>query len=171
MLNPLTRLPRQSCFNWKENGKDWGEAFPLCKDGCKQSPIDLPGCVPKISEHLTIKMKNYTDLPRGAFITKGFGWLGGDLQIGEMELTLPDTNVRTFTPLNFHFHSPSDHTFNGKHFDLEMHIVHVDKHTKELGAVLAIMFDMEKGGSEENPFLATLNLPSAVDQDKIVIVD
>ena len=90
MPTPLSRLPIQSCFNWKENGKDWGVAFPLCKDGCKQSPIDLPGCVPKISNYLKIKMKNYVDLPKGAFIQKGFGWLGADVNSVEMELTLPD---------------------------------------------------------------------------------
>jgi hypothetical protein len=37
-------------------------------------------------------------------------------------LTLPDG---TFLPLNqFHFHSPSEHTFNGMHYPLEMHMVH-----------------------------------------------
>jgi carbonic anhydrase len=35
--------PRQLAFNWEKNGQDWGEneKFPLCKDGCKQSPIDI----------------------------------------------------------------------------------------------------------------------------------
>jgi hypothetical protein len=35
-------------------------------------------------------MKNYVDLPKGAFIQKGFGWLGADVHSGEMELTFPD---------------------------------------------------------------------------------
>jgi hypothetical protein len=31
----------------------------------------------------------------------------------------------TFVPLNqFHFHSPSEHTINGVHYPLEMHMVH-----------------------------------------------
>ncbi len=31
----------------------------------------------------------------------------------------------TFLPLNqFHFHSPSEHTVNGMHYPLEMHMVH-----------------------------------------------
>lgn len=30
-------------FNWDKNGQDWCELekFPLCKDGCKQSPINV----------------------------------------------------------------------------------------------------------------------------------
>mgnify|MGYP001571981960 CR=1 FL=1 len=35
-------------------------------------------------------------------------------------------NMEIFSLLQFHFHSPSDHTFNGKNYDLEMHIVHKD---------------------------------------------
>jgi carbonic anhydrase len=31
----------------------------------------------------------------------------------------------TFVPLNqFHFHTPSEHTINGVHYPLEMHMVH-----------------------------------------------
>ena len=43
------RVPRPSCFNWAHNGDDWGKDFPTCKDGCKQSPIDLPGKAPILS--------------------------------------------------------------------------------------------------------------------------
>lgn len=32
-----------------------------------------------------------------------------------------------YTLLQFHFHTPSEHTVNGKHFDMEMHMVHKDK--------------------------------------------
>ena len=70
-----------------------------------------------------------------------------------MEVTFPDGNTINSVPLNFHFHAPSDHTFYGRHFDLEMHIVHVEKHTRALGAVLGIMFDVERGGDETNPFI------------------
>ena len=59
--------------------------------------------------------------------------------------------------LQFHFHSPSEHTFDGKHYELELHIVHKKKDKEEL-AVLAIYFDREEGGSSENAFLSSLNL-------------
>ena len=43
---------------------------------------------------------------------------------GEFQLTFPDGSMSLFEPLQLHFHSPSEHTVEGKHHDLEMHIVH-----------------------------------------------
>ena len=88
-----------------------------------------------------------------------------------MDVTFPDESTKTYIPQNIHFHAPSDHTLNGYHFDLEMHIVHIEKHTRQLGAVVAIMFDREKGGTKTNPFLKTLSPEFMNDSDKIVIVD
>lgn len=49
-----------------------------------------------------------------------------------------------------------------------MHIVHVNKATRQLGTVIGILFDKEKGGS--SPFLETLAVESATNLDKISIV-
>ena len=67
-----------------------------------------------------------------------------------------DVPYLEFEPIQFHFHSGvmhsnpanmgSEHTYNGKHFDLELHIVHFNKNkTKEsqdflLAAVIGVMF-------------------------------
>lgn len=52
-------------------------------------------------------------------------------------------------------HAPSEHTFDGEHYDLELHIVH--KHVRENKfAVLAVFFDVEKGGSTTNDFISSL---------------
>ena len=72
-------------------------------------------------------------------------------------------------PSNIHFHSPSEHTLNGKQYDVEMHIVHVNKATRQLGTVIAILFDKVKGGS--NPFLETLAVEFATNLEKISIID
>ena len=45
-----------------------------------------------------------------------------------------------FAFAQFHFHSPSEHTINGVHYDLEMHMVHTYL-DGSLGAVIGIMFD------------------------------
>jgi carbonic anhydrase len=52
----------------------------------------------------------------------------------------------------FHFHSPSEHTFNGEHYDLELHIVSKD-FSDDLLSVTAIFFDTVAGGSEASVFL------------------
>ena len=45
----------------------------------------------------------------------------------------------------FHFHAPSEHTIHGKHFALEMHLVHKDDAGRI--AVVALMF--EEGDANE----------------------
>ena len=52
-------------------------------------------------------------------------------------------------------HAPSEHTFDGEHYDLEVHVVHTSPHLNGL-AVIGIMFDMEKGGDSSNPFINSL---------------
>lgn len=74
---------------------------------------------------------------------------------------------KLFDMLQFHFHSPSEHTFDGRHYDLEMHVVHKRHGVKEGGAVLAIFFDRLKGGDEFNPFIDSLNLTKDLKHKKI----
>lgn len=53
----------------------------------------------------------------------------------------------TFEAAQFHFHSPSEHTFDGKYHDLEMHTVHLDKVEGAdhgfMAAALGIMFSVD----------------------------
>lgn len=69
-------------------------------------------------------------------------------------LKLKDETEKTkqFTPLQLHFHAPSEHTFNGKHFDLEMHIVNANSDKSQL-SVIGILFDVEHGGNQSNWFI------------------
>ena len=56
-------------------------------------------------------------------------------------------------PIQFHFHSPSEHTINGERFALELHLVHVDAETQEPAAVLGILFKVAEDPNYENYFL------------------
>ncbi len=56
-----------------------------------------------------------------------------------------------------HIHSPSEHTYNRKQRDLELHIVHRSIDGSEL-AVLSINFDIVKGGNLKNEFIESLRL-------------
>jgi carbonic anhydrase len=66
-----------------------------------------------------------------------------------------DRTTTVFHPLQFHFHAPSEHTFDGKHYDLELHIYHIDI-TKKHKSVLAVYFDVEMGGDKVNPFITSV---------------
>lgn len=67
-----------------------------------------------------------------------------------------DGNNLQFTALQFHFHSPSEHTINGVHYDLETHIVHKLTDNSTGGrylAVLGLLFQVEDTLTTPNPFL------------------
>lgn len=63
--------------------------------------------------------------------------------------------LETFQILQFHIHSPSEHTFDGKSYDVEVHFVHKSYNENKL-AVLAVFFDREDGGDQTNEFIASL---------------
>ena len=43
---------------------------------------------------------------------------------GSLELTLWDGQTMKYGPMQMHFHMPSEHTIDGKRYDMEMHLVH-----------------------------------------------
>ena len=51
-----------------------------------------------------------------------------------------------------HVHSPSEHTFNGKNYDLELHLVHQAYNDTTLG-VVSISFDASQ--DKYNSFVAS----------------
>lgn len=75
---------------------------------------------------------------------------------------------KTYNPLQFHFHAPSEHTINGKTYDLELHIVHGIQNSTSQLAVLGIFFDLAAGGSSENEFITSLfdNSSTSIDNGK-----
>ncbi|MCP4688107.1 MAG: hypothetical protein GY859_08660, partial [Desulfobacterales bacterium] len=64
--------------------------------------------------------------------------------------------------LQFHFHSPSENTWRGSPFAMEVHLVHKD----DQGRLAVVGVFMERG--RENPFIQTLwnNLPAGVGHEK-----
>ena len=65
-----------------------------------------------------------------------------------------------------HIHAPSEHTFDGEHRDLELHLVHKNYEDGSL-AVMAVYFDEHEGGNIENPFIDALEL----DEENPVVED
>jgi carbonic anhydrase len=90
-------------------------------------------------------------------INKKFHTLEMSVENGELEVTFDDGDTAVFVPLQLHFHSPSEHTIDGRHYDLEMHIVHKYKDSGNLGAVVGVFFDTIDGGPKENQFIAEIS--------------
>ena len=54
-----------------------------------------------------------------------------------------DDELVGYTFLSFHFHSPSEHTFNTYHYDAEAHFVFVNKEFPDELLYLAVLFDTD----------------------------
>ena len=156
-------------YDYKQNGADWGdlEGYGLCKTGKEQSPIDLNVDV-DVSDTMKIVGYNYENYVASApYTSKNRAWTNNYLgsNRAELETTLDDGTVKSWEPLQFHFHAPSEHSVDGKLYDAEVHVVHYVKGTNgvdadgnstmELGSVVGVFFDREAGGNEENPFLTS----------------
>ena len=79
---------------------------------------------------------------------------------------MPQREHDSFTarPVQVHLHSPSEHTIDGEHYDVELHFVnaYMDNDGDTKYAVLTQMFDVEEGGDEENDIIkAALDLFAA----------
>lgn len=89
---------------------------------------------------------------------------------------MPQREHDSFTarPAQVHLHSPSEHTIDGEHYDVELHFVnaYMDQDGDTKYAVLTQMFDVEEGGDEENDIIqAALDLFDAGDANTDVTID
>ncbi len=135
--------------HWSYEGdggpRHWGtisKMFTMCAQGKEQSPIDITGA--SDSPNLPSLEFNYKTTPlkiknNGHTVQLDYQE-GSHLKIGD----------QTYQLLQFHFHSPSEHTLNGKSFDMELHLVHRNK----LGQLAVVGVFMNKGA--ENPFINSL---------------
>ena len=147
-INTRLVAPPSDATHWTYEGEKgpqfWGKLdpdFSLCADGHSQSPIDIaktaPVSLPKLRakfspanlrivhhEHLADEINN-----------------GHTIQVNYSEgdtMTIGDTNYEL---IQFHFHAPSEHTVQGKHYPMEMHFVH----KSPSGALAVIGVFIEKG--------------------------
>jgi carbonic anhydrase len=128
-----------------EKWGELGEANLVCVNGNEQSPINL--------EHsLVIEDTDYEghqiDYEPTTFALQNNGYtVQADATIETSRIVVEGEEYKL---AQFHFHTPSEHQFNGKHFDMELHLVHKNKNDE-----LAVIGLMIKAG-EENEILAPL---------------
>ena len=136
--------------HWSYEGKDgpehWGDLSPdflMCSEGWNQSPINLVDDVHADLPELVFEYysSNLNEINNGHTIMQ-------NIKPGSV-LRIPGRDM-SFELKQFHFHSPSEHTIDGKSFAMEIHFVHADK-DGELG-VVAVMIDE----GEAHPVLSML---------------
>lgn len=143
----------ESEFNYdmdsKQGPRHWGDIHPewsTCRTGEMQSPIDLLNERVKVMPRLgrlkrVYKPANATLVNRGHDIELRWEDDAGYIVINGTKYYLKQC----------HWHSPSEHTLDGKRFHVEIHLVHQSK-TNGV-AVLGIMYKIGRRDS----FLSMLN--------------
>lgn len=114
------------------------EHYEMCGSGQAQSPIDLT-------------TSNLADLQNIAF---AYGETavnilnnGHTIQVDQIQGSQITIGTDTYQLAQFHFHAPSEHTINGQHFPIEMHLVH-----KNAAGDLAVVGVLIAEGSENSGF-------------------
>lgn len=124
--------------HWSYQGANgpshWAELddhFKECKQGHAQSPIQIKTSKVRMADLPDLKL-NYKDSP-AEVVNNGH----------TIQVNLSDAGQATFASgtyklVQFHFHTPSEEVFNGKHYPLVAHLVHKDAEGHL--AVLAVLF-------------------------------
>lgn len=144
-----------------EHGPDhWGmmsKDYAACSEGKQQSPINITATE---SADLADIVFNYKTselhvLNNGHTVQVNYD-SGSSITIDGVQYNL----------IQFHFHTPSEHTINGKSFGNELHLVH--KNDKGELAVVGVLIEEGK----ENPAFKAIwsNLPKKANEKKDVKV-
>ncbi|PRQ44863.1 putative carbonic anhydrase [Rosa chinensis] len=128
--------------------KKWGQIDPhwkVCDNGEMQSPIDLLDGRVQVFPNLGKLKRDYKQAPatiknRGHDITVRWKEDAGKININGTDYNL----------LQCHWHSPSEHTFNGSRYALELHVIHTSSTGKI--AVIGIVYKYGR----PDPFLSKL---------------
>lgn len=145
--------PAEWGYTGERSPDHWAElspAYAACASGKYQSPIDIPSSSP--AKAASWKVAYGTTSLRIAHHEHVHDIIdnGHTIQVTVEEGGTLTTERGAYDLAQFHFHTPSENTVDGKHFPMEMHMVHQSKSGKF--AVLAIFF--EEGAA--NPRLEQL---------------
>ncbi|PIN06525.1 Carbonic anhydrase [Handroanthus impetiginosus] len=147
-----TEAEDESPFTYDRKSKrgpgNWGNLNPtwkVCGNGRFQSPIDLADDRVVVSSKLGILRRAYKPAP--AIIRNR----GHDIMVAwEGDAGVVRINGTEYKLLQCHWHTPAEHTFDGKSFKMEIHIVHKNSHGQI--AVIGILYKLGR----PDPFLAKL---------------
>ena len=104
-------------YSGAEGAASWAKLSPefsAC-GGKNQSPINLTGFI-----EADLAPISFSYQPGGQEILNN----GHTVQVNYAEGSSITVDGVPFVLKQFHFHAPSEHTIDGKHYDVEMHIVH-----------------------------------------------
>ena len=129
-----------------DNGPEhWGDAFPVCGKGKKQSPLNIVGPFEKSKDTLNV---DYKEGPLKMFNN------GHTIQVNIEPGSTLTIGKETFDLLQFHFHRPSEEQVEGKNASMVAHFVHKSKEGKL--AVIGVLLNEGKDSAAIKTLWANL---------------
>ena len=180
---PIILIPQQSPYcnadwNYNNKGNDWE---CICKEGKEQSPIDLDksGVIESdIAPLFTFNSLNVEDKlsVTGQVLEKKylqFEYQGNALKIFAKNFAKITTmNGAVFEGQEIAFHTPAEHTINGKKFDMEMEITYCVKSVGDIDKLVVLSFLFKKKPRVFNAFhddLIEFGLPNSVNTKTVIM--
>jgi len=123
-------------YTGKEGPEFWGDLAPkytMCKEGSSQSPINITKKDILKTDALEPIKFNY-NTSASEIVNNGHS-----IQVNVKPGSSIKIDGKSFELKQFHFHSPSENTIDGKYFPLEAHFVHVAKDGSI--AVVAVLYE------------------------------
>ncbi len=129
-----------------DNGPEhWGDNFPICGKGKKQSPLNIVGPFEKSKDTLSV---DYKEGPLKMLNN------GHTIQVNVEPGSTLTIGKETFDLLQFHFHRPSEEQIEGKNAAMVAHFVHKSKEGKL--AVIGVMLNEGKDSAAIKTLWANL---------------
>ena len=138
---PAPKTPHWA-YGAEHGPEEWGSLCPefsTCGTGRSQSPIDISGAakaaLPALATaYLPAELRIVHHEHQADVVNNGH-----TVQVNYPGGSTLSVDGQTFSLLQYHFHSPSEHTLDGKHFPMEMHLVHksADGKLAVIGAFVA----------------------------------
>jgi len=153
-------------WDYSQNGPThWGEFSKTCAKGQAQSPINIvPG--KSIQMNAGYKLTLHEDVHTTAKVIDN----GHSIKVTPKEGGTIELHGETFKLLQFHFHGKSEHTVDGKRYDMVAHLVHQNPKTKQL-AVIAVFFEEGENNPTLDNVLGGLNKEIRIDPADLLPAD
>ncbi len=161
ILIPIASKTCNENWDYENKGDDWE---CLCKEGLIQSPIDLP----KVSEALLspvaplfqfneVNAKSTETTEEGLIKTNEYmkiRYYNSALRILHHNLgKIVTLNQAVYIAEEITFHTPSEHTIDGKRFDMEMQVVFYGRSKGDIAKQVVMSFLFQKKAGFYNKFL------------------
>jgi len=143
-LKHIKKAYEDKHWDYSQNGPaHWNEFSKTCGSGQHQSPINIvPGKSVSMNHQYDLHM--HEDIHTTAKVIDN----GHSIKVTPKVGGTIELHGETFNLIQFHFHGKSEHTVNGKRYDMVAHLVHLNPKTNQL-AVVAVFFEEGKN----NPLL------------------